>query len=265
MPVWISADPTQVQQVLMNLVVNARDAMPDGGKLTVALRQEADTDGRDDAVLDVRDTGVGMSAETLSHIFEPFFTTKLRGQGTGLGMSVIHGIITDHEGTVSVASEPGEGTCFTIRFPCCPPPKPSAAPGPEEPLPHGQGRLVLLAEDNEQVRAIMTTTLRMGGLAVVPVADGKEVVAEFARRRNDVAAVVLDIDLPEQSGLASLREIRALSPGVPVVLVTGSVEASVESACDAVTVLLRKPFPMRRFGETVHEAVGLVTNEEDRS
>ncbi|MBN2562720.1 MAG: PAS domain S-box protein [Phycisphaerae bacterium] len=244
--IWVNADATQLQQVVMNLAVNARDAMPDGGVLRISLRKEPARDMRTgrqaasgtrlcgtgtgpsgevgqpgEAVLVVEDTGVGMTDEVSSRVFEPFFTTKPRGQGTGLGMSVIHGIVTDQDGHIEVSSRSGRGTRVTAAFPCCVPA--AEQPKPSEPrFRNGNGEVVVVVEDDEHVRSIITSTLRSRGYEVLPAADGVEALATLDAHRGVVRLIVLDLDLPQKDGASFLGEAQQRHGKIPFIVVTGS-------------------------------------------
>jgi PAS domain S-box-containing protein len=261
---WVNADATQLQQVLMNLAVNARDAMPNGGQLRIALRKgragpddPKGADGRtclSRAVVFVEDTGVGMPGDIRSRIFEPFFTTKRHGEGTGLGMSIVHGIVTDHGGEIRIDSEPGRGTRVTIWLPGC---EPCAAGVRPERAPEkaGHGELVLVVEDDEHIRSIVTSTLRSEGYEVVQAGDGVQGLKVFEEYGALVSLLVLDVDLPRLSGLACLEEARSRRAGLPAIVVTGSVQdGAMRPNADNVHVL-RKPFRMADLTAAVAHAL----------
>ncbi len=250
--IWVNADPTQIQQVLMNLAVNARDAMPDGGTLRIALCQAASAPSQarpaggeraPRAILTVEDTGHGMAEEVRCRVFEPFFTTKARGQGTGLGMSIVHGIVTEHHGEIRLQSEKGRGTQVTIWLPTCKPPPPpaEAAKARRE---RGHGEAVLIVEDDEHIRSILTSMLRSEGYQVFQAGDGVEALNVLERHASVVRLLVIDVDLPRLGGLDFLRQVRQKGRDLPAVVVTGSV--AVDDAFPLVgnTRLLRKPFRM---------------------
>lgn len=263
---WVSADATQLQQVLLNLAFNARDAMPNGGTLRIAVEPLRAEDARIPGVgsegghaawrLVVADTGTGITPHVLPRIFEPFFTTKPRGEGTGLGLAIVHGIVEDHGGHVRVDSEVGRGTTFTIWLPGCDAPREGRPqPGATE-LVRGGGARVLLAEDNRSVREILVAVLRQHGFEVMAVGDGPALLAAHARLGNQVRLVILDIDLPGRGGLDCLREIRTRDASLPVILITGGADAVPEENLDEACVLLSKPFQMDALGAL---AVRLVT------
>lgn len=243
-PIHVLADATHVQQAVLNLALNARDAMPDGGTLRICVSRVAAAKTREMAEhpgasgqlarLQVIDTGKGIAPEILSRIFDPFFTTKPRGQGTGLGLAITHSIVQEHGGHLAVDSAPGRGTTFTLTR--------AAAPAAADV--RGRGELVLVAEDYQPVRDIMTATLRSRGYEIMPVTDGEGALRAFERHQALIRALILDMDLPKRSGLNVLREIRARGCDAPAILVTGSVEAGLEDALDPQSVLLRKPFRM---------------------
>jgi len=244
----VYADPTQIQQVLINLALNARDAMPEGGQLGIALSEEQDTLDPEHvtasrlACITVRDNGVGIPPEVCPRIFEPFFTTKAHGQGTGLGLAIVHGIVRDHGGRIEVDSEPGRGTTVRVLLPAVAPESadmPVAAPGA---VPPGRRAPILLAEDQGPVRRVLATVLDAIGYEVVEAADGEELQQRFREAAGRLRLLIFDLDLPKRSGRVCLDEIRATGCQTPAILITGEVEAGLEKGLDEHTVLLRKPF-----------------------
>jgi len=270
--IWVCADVTRIQQVLINLAVNARDAMPDGGRLRIVLRQvpasetgwETTDRNRPEAYarLTVEDTGIGMPENVKRRIFEPFFTTKARGHGTGLGMSIVHGIVTDHMGRIDVRSEVGSGTQVTIWLPCCAAPRDFLREAPPPTHAQGHGESILLAEDNDHVRAIMVSTLRSRGYSVIEASDGDAVMAAIEAHREDTRLVVLDLDLPKMTGLDCLRQIRQVRPDMPAIIVTGRVEFDPARHLGKNDFLLRKPFAMAEFTGTVARALRTAARQE---
>jgi len=240
---WVEADATQIQQVVMNLSVNARDAMPDGGELRLIVRK---VDGG--AALIVEDTGTGMSEDVRRQVFEPFFTTKTRGQGTGLGMAVVHGIVQDHDGRIDIASQPDRGTRVTITLPRC-------EPAPTAPQPaalsrgrvDGNGQTVLLAEDHEQVRRIAAQALTSAGFKVLEVGTGVEAMSTFEAAGDGIDVLVIDVDLPGHSGLSCLQQMRSRCAALPVVIITGNPEFALEEELARTLVLLKKPFTLNEL------------------
>ncbi len=219
---WIAIDEGQLEQVLLNLVVNARDAMPDGGLLSIT------TDGDASSVeLVVRDTGVGMDADTLERCFDPFFTTKGRTKGTGLGLATVYGIVDQAEGEIAAESAVGVGTTFRVRFPAVLPTMARAAESGAAgapPLPHGDARTVLLVEDERDVRTYTRTVLLNAGYCVLD-APGAVEALEIARNLTEVpAALVTDVLMAGMTGPELAHELRALYPGLPVLFISGYVE-----------------------------------------
>jgi two-component system, cell cycle sensor histidine kinase and response regulator CckA len=227
--VWtILADSTQLHQVLMNLAVNARDAMPDGGTLTFAaqnvtldehfaqMHPEARV-GRY-VSLSVRDTGVGIPPDLLDRIFDPFFTTKPLGQGTGLGLSTTRGIVRAHGGFVSVYSEPRQGTQFTLYFPALDDATRSGDTRDEStPAPEGRGELILVVDDEKQLREMTGRTLQAFGYKVLLAEDGPEALARFAEQPRAISVVILDMMMPLLDGIATAKALKHLNPAVRII------------------------------------------------
>src|SRR5208283_302439 len=234
----VLADPTQILQILMNLAVNARDAMSAGGRLTIEtrnLRVDAAQAARnvgarpgDFVRLAVSDTGAGMDAETLRHVFEPFFTTKPQTVGTGLGLSTVYAIVHQSNGWIEVQSAPGAGACFRIFLPRA---TGSAGPEPEAAPMNvasaGRGT-VLLVEDQPQVRELCATILRGHGYTVLEAAGGAEALAVAAAHSGAIEILVSDVLMPGMTGTQLARELRALRPAVKVLYVSGYVGAQLE-------------------------------------
>ncbi|MBI3567499.1 MAG: response regulator [Gemmatimonadetes bacterium] len=233
----IDGDPGQFEQALLNLCINARDAMPSGGTLRVSAR-EADVDAttalglRDIqpgryVVVSVADDGTGMSDEVKSRIFEPFFTTKGPGKGTGLGLAMVYGLLQNSGGTVTVDSAPGAGTRFDLYFPVSRNQAAPAAPAPvvtRVPAPADAVRpRVLLADDEPGLREMVRMLLESEGFDVDEAANGAEALAAIERDPSRVGVVLLDVQMPVMDGVEAFARIRALAPGVPVVLGTGYV------------------------------------------
>ena len=232
---WANVDSGQIEQVIMNLCVNARDAMPEGGCIQLEIgRAEFTTadlvsypwsrPGRYH-VLTVTDTGVGMDEETQRRIFEPFFSTKAVGRGTGLGLSVVQGIVQQHEGFISVYSEVGRGTTFRVYFPAITAPTGETGPRPgtagEARPDEGRGYTILLAEDEPAVRRIASGGLRSHGYRVLEVPDGEEACAVAAAHSGPIAVAVLDVVMPRLGGPEAARRLQAARPGLPVLLCSG--------------------------------------------
>jgi CheY-like chemotaxis protein len=210
----VLADRSQVEQVILNLSVNARDAMPSGGTLTIETRT---ADER--VALIVTDTGVGMTSETLEHIFEPFFTTKTVGEGTGLGLATVHGIVNQSGGEVLVYSEPGLGTSFKVYLPMsgARAQRPAGAVAEEAEL-HGD-ETVLLCEDEEGVRHLIETVLTSHGYRVLSAAGPLQALEIAAEQEIDV--LVSDVIMPDLSGPELASRMESLRPGVRTLFVSG--------------------------------------------
>jgi PAS domain S-box-containing protein len=229
----VNADPTRVQQVLMNLVVNARDAMPEGGELRIGLSRVqvrsgeeppvAEMDAREWVCLAVSDTGTGIPPDVLPRIFEPFFTTKPRGEGTGLGLAQVYGIVKQHGGHMGVETEVGRGTTFRIYLPAQRAKEVEEAPQ-EEATAGGEGETILVAEDEEKVRGLSRRILESLGYRVLTAANGREAL-EVYQSAERVDLVLTDMVMPEMGGKELIRELRKANPRLKTVAMTGYVLA----------------------------------------
>lgn len=236
----VMADRGQIEQVLMNLATNARDAMPAGGLLTVTtgianfdddfgVRSSGYGNSGKFAFIAFSDTGSGMDEATKKRIFEPFFTTKSVGEGTGLGLSIVYGIINQHGGDIKVYSEPGFGTTFRIFIPLAESAGEGAsADAMDEGTLHGT-ETVLVAEDDPDVNIITRTLLEEFGYKVIIARDGAEAVEAFRRNRDDIDLVILDVIMPNMNGREAFEEIRELSPRVKVIFTSGYTEDIINS------------------------------------
>jgi CheY-like chemotaxis protein len=222
------ADVTQIDQVLMNLATNARDAMPHGGSLTMRTDmanlnktfRKSHGFGKPGTYvrLSVSDTGIGMDGETLSRIFEPFFTTKEVGKGTGLGLASVYGIVKQHGGYITVDSEPGTGTTFDVYLPAVKMGEHAAADSPEI---MGGSETILVVEDDANVRALVTKVLTSQGYSVIEAADGDGAILAFEKHMREIALVVTDVVMPGRNGKEVFDEITRIKPGVKVVFMSG--------------------------------------------
>ncbi len=246
--VWVRANRVQLQQVVMNLVINARDAMPQGGRLTLRVTRGVWED-EPVACLTVADTGAGMPPEVREHAFDPFFTTKPRDRGTGLGLPIVHGIVMEHWGHVEIRSEPGRGCEVTVALPLTNPASAEALTDVSEPA-GGNGELILLAEAHRPTRELIASALASFGYAVVQAADGDAATELYRKHRRAVRALVLGADLPGRSGLECLHEVRRRAGAVPAVILVGDSGPPPGDVADA--EILRKPFAMTRLAAAVY-------------
>lgn len=266
-PPAVRADPTQIAQVIMNLCINARDAMPKGGSLYI----ESSSVTIDEAfcaahsiahvgkfaVLTVADTGSGMVQATLDRIFEPFFTTKETGKGTGLGLATIYGIVRQHGGFVDVASEVGVGTTFRVYLPLTAIGEIVPIVSTDSRTVRGGGETILVAEDHDGLRELARETLLNLGYNVIIACDGEQAVREFQKFPGRIDLLVFDVMLPKRSGPEAYAEISKSSPDLPVIFATGYSadiarlhKAEMHGAC-----LLQKPYVPRDLARRVREAL----------
>jgi len=261
----IRADSGQVEQVLMNLVVNARDAMPEGGKLTIetanlaldaayALEHPGVKPG-DYVQIAVSDTGHGMSQEVLSHVFEPFFTTKEQGKGTGLGLSTVYGIVKQSGGHITCYSERGRGTTFKIYFPRTAEQYVRAVPHVGEISAMRGSETILLVEDEETVRRFMRTVLEDNGYTVFAAPGGREALAEMQSRKCAFGLVVTDVVMPQMSGKELAQKLQNICPGVKALFISGYTGNAVEhhGMLDPGIDFIQKPFTSHEFLAKIRE------------
>jgi two-component system cell cycle sensor histidine kinase/response regulator CckA len=250
----VRADAGQLEQVVLNLAVNARDAMPKGGKLTIETA-DVELDPSYTAfhepvrpgpyvMLSITDTGSGMTSDQQTRIFEPFFTTKEKGKGTGLGLSTVYGIVKQSEGFIWVYSEPGQGTAFKVYFPRVDAaPEPRVVRAPAEDV-RGHGETILVAEDDDSVRAVVCATLRRNGYAVLEARNGIEAVGLVDKHGSAIACVLTDMVMPGLSGPDVAASARARQPGVGVLFMSGYAdrELILQGRMTAHDAYLEKPF-----------------------
>ena len=250
--IMVEADPGQIEQVLMNLVVNARDAMEHGGTLWIETSNTV-RDGQRYAVLCVTDTGTGMTADVRQRIFEPFFTTKEPGSGTGLGLAIVHGIVEQADGWIEVDSEPGAGTTFRVYLPSAEAAK-AAAPRPasDRSTPRGS-EVVLLVEDDDAVRAVAARVLRKQGYTVLEASNGKDALDIFERRGHEAALVITDMVMPTMSGTELAARLRSRAPTLPILFVSGYSRDAADQIAQVETAseYLEKPFTPATLAATV--------------
>jgi PAS domain S-box-containing protein len=264
----IKADPGQVEQVIMNLAVNSRDAMPSGGKLTIetrnvtigkhARREAPEMEPGSYVLLAIRDTGHGMDEETKSHLFEPFFTTKEKGKGTGLGLSTVYGIVKQSGGYIAVESQPGQGTTFRIYFPLVDQ-EAQGAVGASAPDDSARGReTILLVEDEPSVRGLVHETLRLQGYTVLEARHGIEALLTGARHVGPIHLLLTDVVMPQMSGPEVAEKLVVVRPGIKVLFMSGYPDHPAfanENGAKRATAFLPKPFTPNILAQKVREVL----------
>ncbi|MGL5922285.1 response regulator [Chroococcidiopsis sp.] len=261
----VSGDATQLHQVLMNLCVNARDAMPNGGVLTISAenftadehyaRMNLEAKAGSYIVVTVRDTGQGMSLETQERIFEPFFTTKELGKGTGLGLSTVMGIVKGHNGFIQVWSELGRGTEFQVYLPAVAVVEYHRQT--EQDTPYGNGELILVVDDEAGVREATKTSLETFNYKVVTASDGIEAIATYAEHRDRIDLILIDMLMPAMDGITTIRTIQKLNPQTKIIATSGlAAQDKFHGMTDVeVKAFLAKPYTAQELLQTIQQAL----------
>ncbi|MBD1889924.1 response regulator [Coleofasciculus sp. FACHB-SPT9] len=264
----ISGDATQLHQVLMNLCVNARDAMPNGGTLELCARNlwveehyarmNLDAKVGPYVVITVSDTGMGISREIIDRIFEPFFTTKEIGQGTGLGLSTVMGIVKSHGGFVQVLSEVGQGTQFYIYLPVTQATITDDMKNVHHELPRGQGELILVVDDEYSIRELTKISLETYNYKVLTANDGVEALVLYAEHKQDINAVLVDMMMPAMDGITTIRALQKINPQVKIIAVSGltSNYQITEIAGNNVKTFLPKPYTSEELLKNIQVVLG---------
>jgi PAS domain S-box-containing protein len=263
----INADRSQIHQALLNLCVNARDAMPDGGVLTINTSMVDGTTLRNqhpDALaspyicVEVSDTGIGMTEEVRNRIFEPFYTTKEKGKGTGLGLAVVFGVVKTHKGFVEVESELGKGTTFRLHFPVLPEAMPAQSEIQEvvEEIPGGTETL-LVVEDEETLMTFIQISLTAKGYTVLSAVDGPEAVKTYRERHNEISVVFTDLGLPGMTGMEEINLIKKINPDVKIIVATGYLDPEMKSELlkAGVKKYILKPYNFEEILKLVREVL----------
>lgn len=271
------ADPTQLEQILVNLCINARDAMPHGGTLNVQTHTFQIHQGKQDArftaqpgpyvQITITDTGEGMSSEILSRLFEPFFTTKDVGQGTGLGLAVVYGIIQQHHGFIEVTSQPGKGTCFALYLPVVEQVSledtiPNEIEVPEKVMPAAKTTekvTILVVEDDPDVQEVICDILREQGYAILVASDGEEGLQLFQEHISTICLVIADIMMPKMQGKEFQQQIRRRQPETKVLVMSGyqQVQLQQKDMLDPNSDFLQKPFDLDVLLDKVHSLLNI--------
>jgi len=263
----VKVDPVQIEQIVINLAVNARDAMPRGGKLVIETsnaeldeffcQQHAGARAGKFAVLSVSDNGEGMDAQTQAHIFEPFFTTKGKGQGTGLGLATVYGIVKQSEGYIKVESAPGRGTSFHIYLPAVEEQaQPQIQAQAAVTTPRGQ-ETILLAEDEEPVRMMVQEFLESHGYTVLRAADGLEALGICEQYGEPIHLLVTDVVMPRMGGRELAERVAQIRPELPILYISGYTDDAAvrHGAADRKAAFLSKPFSLQSLSGKVREVL----------
>ncbi len=262
----VDADPVQMEQVLINLVINARDAMPEGGRLVIKTknirqpekrhRNRSKSSPRNGVVLSVSDTGHGMDEETRKQIFNPFFSTKAPGKGTGLGLSMVHGIIENHEGRITVRSTPGEGTSFRIYLPAVEPSLEKMLVEEKSGYQKGQ-ETILLVDDNDTIRQTGKEMLTRAGYTALTAATGEIALDIYSKETEKIDLILLDLIMPGMGGARCLQELIKKDPTINVVITSGytPVDQTMKTIEACTREFLRKPFTYEQLLGTVRKVL----------
>lgn len=264
---YVFADRSMIEQALTNLCVNARDAMPEGGIVTIETREvtlsaqdcasNPEAQPGDYVLLSVSDTGCGMGEETLNHIFEPFFTTKAVGKGTGLGLATVYGIVKQHNGVIDVQSQPGKGSTFNLYWPVQPEGQRTLAIDVVEEPVAGGTETILLAEDDEAVRVMVRQILESAGYTVVTAIDGADALAVLKDFPGQVDLAILDVVMPNMGGHEAYQRMQAEYPGIKAFFASGYSEDAIHKnfVLDEGLTLIQKPYTHRDLLKTIREVL----------
>jgi CheY-like chemotaxis protein len=267
-PWLITGDATQIQQVLMNLWVNARDAMPQGGTLTArvenVMMSEEDVRIHPKAksgpyvVISVIDTGTGIPPELMDKIFDPFFTTKPLGQGTGLGLPTVLGIVESHGGFLHVESELGKGTTFKVYLPAASTEKEESHETELTSLPRGNGEIIIIVDDEPAIRDIASRILASHGYRTLTACEGNEAIALFEKNRDKVKVIISDLMMPHMDGPTTVRALRQINPDIKTIMITGlSEDGRVgEAKAAGSDLVLGKPFTAEQLLVGLKQVLG---------
>lgn len=265
---WIEGDASQLEQAFLNLAVNARDAMPDGGELKLSLSRQQRSGNEagtavqippgDWIILRVSDTGTGIPGTNLPHLFEPFFTTKTAGEGVGLGLAQVYGIVRRHGGYIDVSSTVGQGTTFSLYLPGLSMPA-DIAPDPKPvDLTQGQGETLLVVEDEPTVLETVRFSLIHLGYNVLTAGSGREALELYDQHSGEIALVLTDMTMPEMGGMALARSLWVKEPDLTVIVLTGYLlepESTGERLLEGQVAYLQKPLRIKQLSETVSQAL----------
>ncbi|MGI9625980.1 MAG: ATP-binding protein [Longimicrobiales bacterium] len=262
---WALIDPVEFEQVILNLVINAKDAMDAGGELSITTDAVASAQIGEAVRVRVRDVGHGMSSDTAKRIFEPFFTTKADRNRTGLGLAVSYGIVQNAGGVISCRSAPGKGTEFSLLLPRAEAPSaPVATPAAPTARSDGRGERILVIEDEDPVRELITIGLSEAGYTVLGAPDGQSALTTLNASTENVDLIVSDVILPGKSGPEVVREIQTRSPGVRAMFISGYDDNEVENTGYKPELLLRKPFTIDQLRQAVRRALDHGRDERGR-
>lgn len=266
----VKADPTRIHQVMMNLALNARDAMPHGGNLHISMAKTRRDDpincvtcghvvGEEWVRITVADSGAGIPPDVLPHLFEPFFTTKEVGKGTGLGLAQVYGIVKQHNGHIDVSTEAGKGATFVVYLPALPAPTAAQTSSPTlEPITEGSGETILIVEDNEMLREVMVDTLDLLNYTVQQAANGRAALELLRQRRGEIDLVMSDLIMPEMGGQELIQAMRDSGIGTPVVIMSGHPLENDISNLQTLGVAgwLVKPATLEQLADTLADILG---------
>jgi CheY-like chemotaxis protein len=263
----VSADPTQIHQVMMNVCINARDAMESAGTLTIIARNVSiddnyarmniDAEPGNYVLLEITDTGTGMTTDVVKRIFDPFFTTKEIGKGTGLGLATSLTIVRSHGGFINVYSELKKGTRFSVYLPTTEVGSVTETPVAKDLLPRGNGELILVVDDENNIRTITEATLNKFGYKTLTAVDGTDALAVYSQHSQRISAVLTDIAMPYMDGASLIRALKKLDPKIKVVAMSGLVSDGQTAELRNLNVgdFLSKPFTAETLLKTMAEVL----------